>query len=140
MRAQLDKIVAFFNMDELPTPQTVVDALGDDFQIRAIEAFPSALWAVITNWKNPEQCVIDAVNMGGDTDTIGCIAGAMIGALHGHKWIPARWWSNIEDGKRGRSYCVELAKQLAALDLRDVSVEVENNAAALSASLESVHL
>jgi ADP-ribosylglycohydrolase len=125
MDKQLAKIVTFFDLPEAerPTPQVVVAALGDDFQIRAVEAFPSALWAVVTNWRNPEQCIIDAVNLGGDTDTIGCIAGAMIGALHGHKWIPARWWSNIEDGKRGRSYCIELAKQLAALDLHEVQLD-----------------
>lgn len=57
-----------------------------------------ALWAFVSNWNNPEQCLIDAVGLGGDTDTIAAIAGALAGALHGTHWIPKRWFNNLENG------------------------------------------
>ena len=55
---------------------------------------------------------------GGDTDTIGAMAGALVGALHGQSWIPARWYDNIENGTRGRDEIVALARRLSQLDIR----------------------
>lgn len=66
----------------------------------------------------PEECVIRAVNVGGDTDTIGAMAGAVMGALHGRQWIPARWFDNIENGEDGRDEMIELGRRLARLDVR----------------------
>jgi ADP-ribosylglycohydrolase len=68
-------------------------------------------------WQEPEECVIRAVNFGGDTDTIGVMAGALIGALHGASWIPARWHDNIENGEQGRDAMVELGRSLSKLDV-----------------------
>lgn len=55
---------------------------------------------------------------GGDTDTIGAMAGALVGVMHRAPWIPARWYDNIENGVHGRDEIVALAGQLAGLDLR----------------------
>jgi ADP-ribosyl-[dinitrogen reductase] hydrolase len=38
---------------------------------------------------------VAVVNEGGDTDTNGAIAGAIMGARHGASSIPARWLENI---------------------------------------------
>lgn len=38
-----------------------------------------------------EQGVIDTVCEGGDTDTNGAIAGALLGAFHGREGVPERW-------------------------------------------------
>jgi len=85
--------------------------------IRASQAVPAALWALIRYGTSPEECVIRAVNFGGDTDTIGAMAGALAGALHGASWFPARWYDNIENGSQGRDEMVELARRLAQLDI-----------------------
>ena len=86
--------------------------------ILASQAVPAALWAVLRYWKTPEKCVVRAVGFGGDTDTIGALAGAIVGALHGSSWIPARWHDNIENGLHGRDEIVALARRLAGLDIR----------------------
>lgn len=65
----------------------------------------------------PEECVIRAANFGGDTDTIGAMAGAVAGALHGSGWIPSRWYDNIENSQRGRDEIVKLARELSRLDI-----------------------
>jgi ADP-ribosylglycohydrolase len=38
-----------------------------------------------------EEGVADTVMRGGDTDTNGAIAGALLGAVHGRQAVPARW-------------------------------------------------
>ena len=42
--------------------------------IRASEAVAASLWAFLRYGKQPEECLIRAVNFGGDTDTIGAMA------------------------------------------------------------------
>lgn len=86
--------------------------------IRASQAVAAALWAFLKYSTKPEECVIRAVNFGGDTDTIGAMAGALVGALHSAAWIPARWYNNMENGKHGRDEIVAVARQLADLDIR----------------------
>ena len=78
--------------------------------IRASQAVAAALWAFLRYGKTPEECVIRAVGFGGDTDTIGAMAGALVGALHGSSWIPARWYDNIENGAHGRDEIVAVAQ------------------------------
>ncbi|HOY59077.1 MAG TPA: inositol monophosphatase family protein [Verrucomicrobiota bacterium] len=44
---------------------------------------------------NLESGLVDTVGRGGDTDTNGCIAGALLGAVHGRQTVPARWQDRI---------------------------------------------
>ncbi len=83
--------------------------------IRASEAVAAALWAFVRHGAEPEPCIIRAVGFGGDTDTIGAMAGALAGALHGRSWIPGRWYDNIENGPGGRDQSVQVARRLAGL-------------------------
>ena len=95
---------------------------GEQFQIHAAEAVCCALWAFIRHCLEPEQCIIQAVSLGGDTDTVAAMAGALAGALHGTAWIPQRWYDNIENEPGlGRDYIIHTARQLAKLDLRTVA-------------------
>jgi len=49
-----------------------------------------AVWAV-RNSSSFEEAVINAVNLGDDADTVGCVAGALAGAMYGVQAIPSRW-------------------------------------------------
>jgi len=44
-----------------------------------------------------ENAIIDAVMMGGDTDTIGAVAGAVAGARFGSETLPDRWLEKIKE-------------------------------------------
>jgi len=44
-----------------------------------------------------EEAVIHAISLGGDTDTIGAVAGALAGAWSGIGGIPVRWLVNLKD-------------------------------------------
>jgi poly(ADP-ribose) glycohydrolase ARH3 len=110
--------------DELLSAVCTPNEYGEQFQIHAAEAVACALWAFACSPHQPEECLIRAVGLGGDTDTIGTMAGALAGALHGRSWMPCRWFDQMENAPGvGRDYLVGVARQLAKLDLRSVSAE-----------------
>ena len=49
-----------------------------------------------------EEAVIDTVSRGGDTDTNGAIAGALLGAVHGIGSLPTRWVDTVLECKPER--------------------------------------
>ena len=58
-----------------------------------------------------EEAIVTAVNRGGDTDTIGAIAGAVAGARFGALQLPDRWLAAIDETDELEL----LAEQLAAV-------------------------
>lgn len=50
-----------------------------------------------------ETAIVDAVNMGGDADTIGAVAGAVAGARFGAENLPERWIGEIKEADKLRS-------------------------------------
>jgi poly(ADP-ribose) glycohydrolase ARH3 len=102
--------------DEGVSDDDVIYTVGNG--IRTSDAVAASLWAFLRYGDNPEECVIRAVNFGGDTDTIGAMVGAQLGSLYGSEWIPNRWFSQIENRRHGRDFMVDLAKRLAQLDIR----------------------
>jgi len=96
---------------ELPPPDTVAAALGNGST--GHESVPAAVYAAAA-YEHFEQAVSFAVRCGGDTDTIGAMAGAITGARTGASAIPSRWLDALEDGDKGRSYVERLAEQLAS--------------------------
>ncbi len=55
-----------------------------------IATLTTSLWSLLTT-SSFEQCVLTAVNLGGDTDTTGCVAGGLAGVAYGLRSIPERW-------------------------------------------------
>lgn len=60
---------------------------GNGYVVKALEA---ALWSLF-NANNYRDTVLNAVNLGEDTDTTACIAGAPAALLYGVDSIPANW-------------------------------------------------
>lgn len=56
----------------------------------SVTSLQAALWAFNTT-TNFEEGLIAAVNLGGDSDTIGAIYGQIAGAYYGFEAIPERW-------------------------------------------------
>lgn len=54
----------------------------------------ASLWCLLTS-ENFRDCVLKAVNLGGDTDTTGCVAGGLAGVAYGLKSIPTEWISQL---------------------------------------------
>lgn len=59
--------------------------------------FNAALWC-LANTSSYQECVLQAVNLGSDTDTTAAVAGALAGVLYGFDSIPTEWVETL----RGR--------------------------------------
>jgi len=76
-----------------------------------METVPAALFAFLKSPYHLEETVVRAVNAGGDTDSIGAIAGAVSGSFNGIGGIPERW----KEGVEGRDYLQSLGFRLYTL-------------------------
>ena len=54
------------------------------------DTLDAALWC-LANTDTYIDCVLTAVNLGSDTDTTACVAGALAGAFYGFEAIPPAW-------------------------------------------------
>jgi ADP-ribosyl-[dinitrogen reductase] hydrolase len=55
-----------------------------------LHTLEASIWCIL-NSKNYSEAVLKAVNLGGDTDTTGCVTGAVAGLLYGYDNIPNSW-------------------------------------------------
>ncbi|UCD54451.1 MAG: ADP-ribosylglycohydrolase family protein [Dehalococcoidia bacterium] len=76
--------------------------------IEAFNSVPSAIYSFLIHPDSFAQAVIHAVSLGGDTDTIGAMTGAIAGAYLGVEAIPNQWRDKLEN----RLYLTELAEKL----------------------------
>ena len=67
------------------------DIASGGYVVHTLEA---ALWGFL-NSGSYEECILKAVNLGGDTDTTAAVAGGLAGAFYGVKDIPETWISVI---------------------------------------------
>jgi poly(ADP-ribose) glycohydrolase ARH3 len=93
-----------------PLPEEVAETLGNG--IEAQLSVPTALYAFTAHYDSFAQAVLYAVRLGGDTDTIGAMTGAIAGAFHGASAIPPNWLDALENGPQGRDYVTALADNL----------------------------
>ena len=56
----------------------------------ALNTWNIALWSLLTT-DNYRDCVLKAVNLGGDADTNAAVAGALAGVIYGKEAIPHEW-------------------------------------------------
>ncbi len=60
-----------------------------------IDSLEASLWCVFKH-DNFKETVLRAVNLGGDADTIGAIAGALAGIVYGCEAMPKEWVNKLE--------------------------------------------
>lgn len=68
-----------------------LDGSAIGFTLKAMQA---GLWC-LEHAEDFEESLVAVIQAGGDTDTNGAVAGAILGALHGASAIPARWVKHI---------------------------------------------
>ncbi len=59
-----------------------------------VHSLESSIWCLL-NTTNYTDCVLKAVNLGEDTDTVGAIAGGLAGALYGIDSMPNNWLNQL---------------------------------------------
>ena len=84
-----------------------------------VDSLQAALYLGLTA-ESAEAAIVDAVNRGGDTDTVGAITGALAGARFGVGAIPDRWTDEIDEADRLR----QLARTLSTLEMQSLDQEL----------------
>ncbi len=89
-----EKIKAAFRKKE-NEPDKVFEEIGTSYLVN--ETVPCAFYCFSRYFEQPEKAIIEAVNAGGDTDSIACITGALCGARRGVEAFPDRWIEGLEN-------------------------------------------
>ena len=78
--------------DEFPDLEAVPNLSEDEVKSGGyvLDTLAAAIWC-FANTDNYRDCVLTAVNLGRDTDTTACVAGALAGVVYGKDAIPAEW-------------------------------------------------
>jgi len=72
-----------------------------------VDTLEAAIWCFL-NTDSYKECVLKAVNLGDDTDTVGAVAGGIAGLYYGMKEIPTEWIELLPK----KEWIIELAKQM----------------------------
>ena len=59
-----------------------------------LDTLAAAIWC-FANTDSYADCVLAAVNLGSDSDTTACVAGALAGAVYGYDAIPPEWLDTL---------------------------------------------
>ena len=101
---KLNRVEALLNR---PDKDRVITELGNG--IEAFNSVPTAIYSFLSQPHSFAQAILYAISLGGDTDTIGAMTGAISGAYLGFESIPSQWENKLEN----RLYIEELAKKLS---------------------------
>lgn len=72
-----------------------------------VDTLEAAIWCLL-NTNTYKDCVLKAVNLGEDTDTVAAVAGGLAGIFYGCENIPAEWIAQIAR----KDYIEELSNKL----------------------------
>lgn len=74
-----------------------------------VDTLEAAVWCLM-NSDTYKSCVLKAVNLGGDTDTIAAIAGGLAGILYGDAALPEAWITQLADSEMIDGLCKKAAE------------------------------
>lgn len=113
LRANLEAIAPHLARDA--GADQFADALGLQ---RGVTGFvnhtvPVAIYCWLRHRHDFRTAVESAITLGGDTDTVGAIVGALAGATLGPEAIPQEWSANLCDWPRSVAWMRKLARRLS---------------------------
>lgn len=82
---------------------------GSGYVLHTLEA---ALWCLLRT-DSYRACLLEAVNLGEDTDTTGAVAGGLAGILYGLDAIPAQWLEVLAKRDEIETLCRNFSKSLS---------------------------
>lgn len=82
----------------------------------AEEAFAMAVYCVLKYPDDYQKCIQLAVNVTGDSDSIGCLAGGIVGARVGYEMINEELVNNLREGRILKDFVKPLLKMRNMLE------------------------
>ena len=97
----------FSRLDEnfAALPENEIESSG-----YVVDTLEAALWCLL-NTDNFKDLALKIVNLGGDTDTAGAVAGGLAGMIYGVEEIPAEWLATL----KRRDYLEKIADDFASV-------------------------
>lgn len=92
---EMSNILSYVKKNFREPPVPTIAQLGQGWT--GEEAVAIALYTFLHSPKNFSQTILSAINITGDSDSTGCIAGAFSGAYNGLSAIPLDWQKKIEN-------------------------------------------
>ena len=83
-----------------------IEIESDGYVVHTLEA---AVWCLL-NTNSYAECVLKAVNLGEDTDTVGAVAGGLAGIYYGFDNIPKEWVAVLAKRTYIKELCEEFSK------------------------------
>jgi poly(ADP-ribose) glycohydrolase ARH3 len=99
-------------LEEASRVQTPDDLAGLGNRIEALHSVPTAIASFALTPESFETVISNIIFLGGDTDTLAAMAGALSGAYLGVSRLPGRLVGLLESSSKGREYLRQLAGQL----------------------------
>lgn len=96
-----------FSNDFTALPSEKIESSG-----YVVDTLEAAIWCLATENRYTD-CVVKAVNLGGDTDTIAAIAGGLAGILYGDAALPEEWVSRLSQYEMIDRLCMAAAEAWA---------------------------
>ncbi len=87
-------------------------ALKLGHSVLAHESVPASIYAFLKYGHDFRKTIEFCISLGGDTDTIASMAGALSGCLVGMNGLPDDWIKRLENEEKGREYIGILADKL----------------------------
>ncbi len=78
-----------------------------------VDTLEAAVWCLL-NSSSYKECVLKAVNLGEDTDTVAAVAGGLAGLYYGYEGIPKEWLNTLAK----REYIERLCNRFLCKNLR----------------------
>jgi poly(ADP-ribose) glycohydrolase ARH3 len=97
---------------EAPQVRSPADLAALGNRIEALHSVPTALASFALTPESYEETVANVIFLGGDTDTLAAMAGAVSGAYLGAERLPRRLVGLLESSPKGRDYLGKLADDL----------------------------
>ena len=105
----VDSVVEYTRILNEDLSKLSIDEISSSTYV--VSTLEASLWAVL-NTDSYEDAVLKAINLGGDTDTIGAITGSMAGIIYGKKNIPNRWLSVLKREDYLEDMCIKFIQSL----------------------------
>jgi poly(ADP-ribose) glycohydrolase ARH3 len=93
-------------LEQEPSAEEVVNSLGNS--VLAVESAPTAIYAFLRYGEDYLKTVRFCISLGGDTDTISAMAGALSGAQVGIRGLPMNLLGRLESRERIEKLSLEL--------------------------------
>jgi poly(ADP-ribose) glycohydrolase ARH3 len=99
-------------IEEAARVQAPEQLAGLGNRIEALHSVPTAIASFALTPESFEATISNVIFLGGDTDTLAAMAGALSGAYVGASRLPHRLVHLLESSPKGREYLRQLAERL----------------------------